>query len=63
MYKLLLATALFGVASFITPTKTDFAPTGLAKSIYDFKVEGLEGDTIDFASFKGKKILVQGRER
>jgi glutathione peroxidase len=29
-----------------------------AKSIYDFKVEALDGTTIDFASFKGKKILV-----
>jgi glutathione peroxidase len=29
-----------------------------AKSIYDFKVEGLEGGTIDFSSFKGKKILI-----
>ncbi|CAN5615880.1 glutathione peroxidase [soil metagenome] len=29
-----------------------------AKSIYDFKVEGLDGKTIDFASFKGKKILI-----
>jgi glutathione peroxidase len=28
------------------------------KSIYDFKVEALDGGTIDFASFKGKKILV-----
>jgi len=28
------------------------------KSIYDFKVDGLEGDTIDFATFKGKKILI-----
>ncbi|OXV05102.1 hypothetical protein Egran_07130 [Elaphomyces granulatus] len=27
-------------------------------SIYDFKVEGLDGNTIDFASFKGKKILI-----
>lgn len=27
-------------------------------SIYDFKVPGLLGDTIDFASFKGKKILI-----
>jgi len=27
-------------------------------SIYDFKVEGLEGGTIDFAAFKGKKILI-----
>ena len=29
-----------------------------AKSIYDFKVEALEGGTIDFSQFKGKKILV-----
>ncbi len=28
------------------------------KSIYDFKVEGLEGGTIDFSKFKGKKILI-----
>ncbi len=28
------------------------------KSIYDFKVEGLEGGTIDFSTFKGKKILI-----
>lgn len=29
-----------------------------AKSIYDFKVEALDGGTIDFSTFKGKKILV-----
>ncbi len=28
------------------------------KSIYDFKVEGLDGNTIDFAQYKGKKILI-----
>ena len=28
------------------------------KSIYDFKVEGLNGDVIDFSAFKGKKILI-----
>jgi glutathione peroxidase len=28
------------------------------RSIYDFKVSGLLGDTIDFADFKGKKILI-----
>jgi glutathione peroxidase len=27
-------------------------------SIYQFKVDGLEGGTIDFSTFKGKKILV-----
>ena len=29
-----------------------------AKSIYDFKVEGLEGGVIDFSKYKGKKILI-----
>jgi len=28
------------------------------KSIYDFKVDGLEGGTIDFSKYKGKKILI-----
>ena len=29
-----------------------------SKSIYDFKVDALGGGTIDFATFKGKKILI-----
>ena len=29
-----------------------------AKSIYDFSVESLDGKKINFASFKGKKILI-----
>jgi len=29
-----------------------------ASSIYDFKVEGLEGGSIDFSKFKGKKIMI-----
>jgi glutathione peroxidase len=28
------------------------------KTIYDFKIPALEGGTIDFSSFKGKKILI-----
>jgi glutathione peroxidase len=34
------------------------SPTVSSKSIYDFKVEALDGSTIDFAKFKGKKILI-----
>lgn len=30
----------------------------VAQSIYDFKVKSLEGGTINFAKFKGKKILI-----
>jgi glutathione peroxidase len=37
-------------------TKNDGPVT--QKSIYDFKVESLSGGTIDFAKFKGKKILI-----
>lgn len=29
-----------------------------ASSIYDFKVEGLSGGTIDLSKFKGKKIMI-----
>jgi glutathione peroxidase len=58
MYKLIFTATLFAVASFITPTKNNFSPSDAASSIHQFKVEGLEGDTIDFSTFKGKKILV-----
>ncbi len=40
-----------------TPVSTT-APVAVAKSIYDFKVEGLDGGTIDFSAYKGKKILI-----
>ncbi len=35
-----------------------FPKNDVPKSIYDFKVESITGDTIDFAQFKGKKILI-----
>ena len=31
---------------------------GMVSSIYDFKVASLDGGTIDFSKFKGKKILI-----
>lgn len=30
----------------------------MGKTIYDFKIEGLDGKEINFADFKGKKILI-----
>ena len=42
--------------SFMIPTST--SKTFKAASIYEFKVPGLLGGTIDFSQFKGKKILV-----
>ncbi len=29
-----------------------------SKKIYDFKIESISGETIDFSQFKGKKILI-----
>src|SRR6266478_1750858 len=34
------------------------ATTLTGGSIYDFKVKGLDGNDIDFAQFKGKKIMI-----
>ncbi len=34
------------------------SPVKKAKGIYSFKVEALDGGSIDFSKFKGKKILV-----
>lgn len=48
----LLLVGLF-LQSFAQQTKEDKTIT-----IYDFKVEGLEGDEINFSDFKGKKILI-----
>ena len=35
---------------------TSFHPT--AESIYNFKIKALDGSTIDFSKYKGKKILI-----
>lgn len=41
-----------------TTDKVMINPSDTTKSIHQFKVASLDGGTIDFASFKGKKILV-----
>jgi glutathione peroxidase len=40
------------------PAKNVTPAFAASPSIYQFKVEGLTGGTIDFAAFKGKKILI-----
>ena len=46
---------LFNWFSFSTPP----APEGqMHKTIYEYTVEALDGSTIDFSDFKGKKILI-----
>jgi glutathione peroxidase len=65
MIKFFISLAVFFALGFTTPStvvlqkaiqenNAGFQTT----SIYDFKVEGLTGGTIDFADFKGKKILI-----
>lgn len=54
-----LFSALLAFRFFFGPTPAPIPDAEtIPKSIYDFKVEGLEGDTIDFSAFKGKKILI-----
>ena len=54
MKKIFIACASLLLASFIIPSKQALF---IKSSIYDFKVDGLSGGTIDFSQFKGKKIL------
>jgi glutathione peroxidase len=55
MKKILIAFTSLILVSFILPNKKDFSTKS---SIYQFKVDGLNGDVIDFSKFKGKKILI-----
>ncbi|WKS94581.1 glutathione peroxidase [Riemerella columbina] len=53
---LLSVVALLQCTSHKKATQQDEKP--LPKSIYDYKVESLDGGEINFADFKGKKILI-----
>jgi len=54
MKRIFFAAAALALAAFAPPGK--HLPAKV--SIYQFKVEGLTGGTIDFSRFRGKKILV-----
>jgi len=64
MIKLIvLSSIFFGCAIKSSHQSADKAGTNnttpdTSKNIYQFKVESLEGGTIDFSTFKGKKILI-----
>jgi glutathione peroxidase len=49
---------IMGLLSFLFACGDKNTLDAQTKSIYDFKVKGLNGQTIDFAAFKGKKIMV-----
>ena len=62
MVKLLAVTAAF-VSCAVSTNNNNMnnevpIPSATAKSIHTFKVDALDGSTIDFSAFKGKKILV-----
>ncbi|MEO8823333.1 MAG: glutathione peroxidase [Ginsengibacter sp.] len=56
MKKIFYATISLLLFSFIIPSS--ISKTTKAESIYQFKVPGLLGGTIDFSQFKGKKIMI-----
>lgn len=56
MKKIIFASIPFLLLSFVIPRHT--SPVAKATSIYQFKVAGLTGGTIDFSTFKGKKVLI-----
>lgn len=64
MLKILMisATLISCTAHSNTPTMTNEVSatneTVAPKNIYEFKVAAIDGSTIDFATFKGKKILI-----
>jgi glutathione peroxidase len=62
MFKLLITAAIFlscaNHNNQAALTNVASMPAAAGTSIYDYKVEALDGGTIDFAAFKGKKILI-----
>lgn len=56
MKKIFFACLSVALLSFIIPSSN--TSTMKPETIYQFKVTSLDGGTIDFATFKGKKILV-----
>ena len=59
MIKILSAVLLIACTAATSKDKPmDTMTTTAATTIYDFKVPSIEGGTIDFSSFKGKKILI-----
>jgi len=61
--KLILAAIVFVACTSATgkinnDMNTEDAAIAATKTIYDFSIKSLEGGTIDFSQYKGKKILI-----
>lgn len=55
----LFITVTMGIVAFLSRKLTRSPKReNVAGSIYDFKVKGLDGKEVDFASFKGKPLLI-----
>jgi glutathione peroxidase len=58
MKSCILFTTILLACSSATSKNKEMETTVTAPNIYEFKVPSIEGGTIDFSNFKGKKILV-----
>src|SRR4051794_9126001 len=58
MKKILLPIALFFACTAAIPKDKNMVGKPFPKSVHEFKVPSIEGGTIDFSKFKGKKILI-----
>lgn len=54
----LLAVGVMGVAAFLTNKLSRKETKVVTGSVYDFKITSLTGEVIDFARYKGKKLLI-----
>ena len=47
-----------GLVSFIADKITSGQKAPVTQSIYDFKIPALNGDSVDFSQYRGKKLLI-----
>ena len=49
---------IVGLATLVTSMFSRSPQGPVAESIYDFKINGLDGKVVDFSQYKGKKLLI-----
>jgi glutathione peroxidase len=55
---LFIGLVIVGLAAFLSKKLAKSKPLQAKGSIYDFKITSLDGQVIDFALYKGKKLLI-----
>lgn len=58
LLKVLWLTMLSSCFSVVRSNPGDTAANAVSQSIYEFKMKGLDGTEVDFAQFRGKKLLL-----